>query len=135
MINGERIKRRGWSFLGIPEDQTSLHPTITSPRRIAEKNQETARLRFLRARRMAIQDDDEGAWGEDSFVAEPSDDESIPPDLSEFPLTHSGSYSLPLAILDPRLTCSSLKQSGDTSESGSTKERKKDVGVRQNGDA
>ena len=93
MINGERIKRRGWSFLGIPEDQTSLHPTITSPRRIAEKNQETARLRFLRARRMATQDDDEGAWGEDSFVAEPSDDESIPPDHPEFPLTQLRSCS------------------------------------------
>ena len=56
----------------------------------------------------------------------PSADESLPPGPSDFPLTLSGALSLPLVGSDPRLTFSSLGRSGDTMESGSTKEYKKE---------
>ena len=39
MITEERMKHNDWSFGGTPEEQTSLHPTITAFRRIAERNQ------------------------------------------------------------------------------------------------
>ena len=64
-------------------------------------------------------------------MAEPSEDASIPPNHSGVSLTLSGELSLPPASLDPRLTFSALKRPGDTSESGSTKERKKDDGAPQ----
>ena len=82
MINEERVTRNDWPFAGAPEEQNSLPPTITSFPRTADRNQEKTRLRYLRARRMASQDDDGGVWGEDSFFAEPSADEIIPPDHS-----------------------------------------------------
>ena len=78
---------------------------------------------------MASQDDDEEVWGEDSFLAEPSKDERVPPDHSDFPLTLPGALSLPHVSSDPRPTFSSLKRSGDTLESEPTKERKRDEGV------
>ena len=102
---------------------------MTSFRRITERNQAKDRLLYFRARRTASQDDDEEVWGEESSLEELSEDESLPPDHSEFPLTLSGALSLPLASPDPRLTSASLKRPGDTLESGSTKERKKDDGV------
>ena len=128
-IDEERMKRNEWYFVGPQGEQTSLRPTMTSFRRIAARNQAKARLRYLRARRVASKGDDEEVWGADSFLEELSEGESLPPDHSEFPLTLSGALSLPLASSDPRLTFPSLKRSRDTLESGSTKERKKDDGV------
>ena len=93
VINEERVERNDWSFVGAKVEQASLHPTITAFRRIAERNQAKARLRYLRARRMASQDANEEVWGEDSFSEEPSEDGSLPPDHSEFPLTLPGALS------------------------------------------
>ena len=129
MINVQRMERHGWPPVGPAEEQTSLHPTLASFRRNAERNQAKGRLRYLRARRMASQDDDGEVWGEDSFLEEPSENEKLSPDHSDSPLTLSGGLSLPLASSDPRLTFSSLKRSGDTLESGSSKERTRDEGV------
>ena len=123
MLNEQRMERNGWNFVGAEEDQTALHPSVASARRIAERDQAEARLRYLRVRRMASQGDDGEVWSEDSFLEDPSADESLPPDNSDSPLTLSRELSLPPASLDPRLTCSSLKRSGETLESGSTKER------------
>ena len=127
-LNSQRMERNGWSFVGSEEEQTSLRPSMASFRRIAERNQAKARLRYLRARRMASKDDDEEVWGEDSFLDEPSADESLPPDHSDFQLTLSSALSLPLASTDPRLTFSSLKRSGDTLESESVKSGEKSKG-------
>ena len=129
MLNERRMERNGWPFVGPEEEQTSLHSTIASRRRIAERNRSQAHLRYLRARRMASSDNNK-VWGEDSFLGEPSADESLPPDHSDFPLTLSSALSLPLASPDPRLTFSSLNRSDDTLESGSAKERKKMKGRR-----
>ena len=93
-----------------------------------EQRLDVLRLRYLRAPRMASQDEDEEVWGEDSFLEEPSAGESLPPDRSDFPRTLSSALSLPLASSNPRFTFSSMKRSGDTLESGSTKERKKEEG-------
>ena len=66
-------------------------------------------------------------WGEDSLLEEPSADESLPPDHSDFPtLSLAKALSSPLASSDPQLTFSSLKRSGETLESGPAKERKKE---------
>ena len=80
----------------------------------------------MRTQRTASEDDDEEVWGEDSFVDEPSAAEGLPPVHSDFKLTLSCALSLPLTSTVPRLTFSSLKRSGDTLESESAKERKKE---------
>ena len=83
---------------------------------------------------MASQEDDGEVGGEKPFLEEPSADERLPPENSDFPLTVSRELSLPPASSDPRLTFSSLKRSGETLESGCTKERKKEEGaVREGG--
>ena len=97
-------------------------------RRIAERNQEKASIRHLRARRLGSQEDDGEVWGEDSFLDEPSADESLPPETSDIPFTLSSRLSLALASPDPRLTFSSAKRSGETPESESFKERRKEGG-------
>ena len=98
---------------------------------IAERNQAKARRRYLRARRLTPLDDDGAVWDEDSYLDEPSADESLPPEPSDFSLTLPGELSLPLASPDPRLTDPSMKRSGDTLESGSTEERKKEEGAHE----
>ena len=124
MLSEQRMEGSGWNFVGAEEEETNLRPSIASFRRIAERSQAKARLRYLRARRMASQESDGQVWGEDSFLEEPSADESPPPAHSEFPpLTLSNALSLPLVSSDPHLTFSSLRRSGETVESGSTKER------------
>ena len=61
---------------------------------------------------------------------DPSADEGLPPDHSDFPtLTLSKALSFPLGNSDPRLTFPSLERSGETLESESTKERKKEEGA------
>ena len=60
-INEGRMKRNDWSFVGTKEEPASLHPTITSFGRIADRNPAEARLRYLRVRHMASQGDDEEA--------------------------------------------------------------------------
>ena len=97
-------------------------------RRIAERSQAKARIRFLRPRRLGPQGDDGEVWGEDSFLDEPSADESLPPENSDIPFTLSPDLSLALASHDPRLTFSSMRRSGDTLGSESIKERKKEEG-------
>ena len=65
------MERNGWPLVGSEEEQTALRPLMASFRRIARRNQAKARLRYLRARRMASQKDDGEVWGEDSFLGEP----------------------------------------------------------------
>ena len=68
MLNEQRMERDGWTFFGTQQEQTALHPSIATLRRIAERNQEMARIRYLRARRPDSQED----GGEVPFLDEPS---------------------------------------------------------------
>ena len=128
VLNGQRMGRNGWSFVGCEGVQTSLRPSMASFRRSAERNRAKVRLRSSRARRMASGDFDGEVWREGPALDEPLADDRLPPDRSDFQLTLLSASSLPLASTDPRLTFSPLKRSGDTLESESAKERKKEEG-------
>ena len=52
MINEQRMARNARSFVGVEAERNSLHPTMASFRRIAERNQAKARRRYLRAGRL-----------------------------------------------------------------------------------
>ena len=54
-------------------------------RRIAERRQEKARIRYLRARRLDSHEDDAGVWAEDAFLDETSAYESTPTEKSDIP--------------------------------------------------
>ena len=112
MLNGQRMERNGWAFAGAEEEQNALHPSMAPFRRIAERNQAEARLRYPRARRLASQEDDGEVWGEDSFLEEPSADESLPPENSDPLFTPPPELSLPLSSRDPRLTVFILEKLG-----------------------
>ena len=73
--------------------------------------------------------DDGEVWDGDSFLSELSGDESLSPEPSGSSQTLSGELSLPPASSDPRLTFPSMRRSGNTAESGSTKERKEEEGA------
>ena len=65
---------------------------------------------------------------------EPPDDESIPAESQDVPLNLPTSFSLSLSRLDPCLTAQSVKRSGETLESGSTKEPRTERANRQQGE-
>ena len=68
MLNEQRMERNGWTFIGAQGEQNALHPSMAAFRSNAEHNQATARLRYLRARRLDSQEDDGEVWGEDSWM-------------------------------------------------------------------
>ena len=76
-------------FLGAEGRRNSLHPSLASFRRIAERSQAKARLRYLRARRLDSQEEDGAVWGEGSTLDEASADESLPPENSDLLFTLS----------------------------------------------
>ena len=128
MINERRMTRYEWSFAGSEAEQKSSHPSILSFRSIAERYQARAPRRYLRARRLTSREDDGEVWDDDSFLEKLSAGESLSPDPSDPSLNLPCELLLPLASADPRLTFSSTKRSGDTLESGSTREGKKEEG-------
>ena len=102
--NEKRIERSGWASFGPQQEQTTSIPSMAAFRRIAERNQAKARIRYLRARRLDSHEDDGEVRGEDPFLDEPSEDESLPTENSDIPLSLSPELALPLASPDPRLT-------------------------------
>ena len=133
MLNDRRMERNGQAFTGAEGERKAFRPSTASLRRIAERNQAKARLRYLRARRLDSKEDGGVVPGEDSFQDEPLADESLPPENSDLLFTLSPDLSLPLGSSDRRLTFSSLKRPGGTLESESIKERKKEEGSVRDG--
>ena len=109
-------------------------PTIALFRTITERHHVRARRRFLRARCLTPLEDSWEVCDDDAYLVEPSEDESIPAQSSDVPLTLPSYLSLHLAGLDPRVTVPSLKSSGDTLESGPTNERSTEKGIPRNGE-
>ena len=101
MLNEQRMERNGCTFIGAQGEQNALCPPVATFPRIAERGQAKARIRYLRARRLGSQEDDGEVWGGDSFLDEPSADESRPPEISDIPFNLSPELSLPLASHDP----------------------------------
>ena len=56
------MERNGWTSTGAEGEQEALHPSMAPFRRIPERNQAEARLRYLRARRLDSKEDD-GKYG------------------------------------------------------------------------
>ena len=42
LLNEQRMERKGWTFTGTEDEQKTLHPSMASFRRIAERDQEKA---------------------------------------------------------------------------------------------
>ena len=97
--NEKRIERSGWASFGPQQEQTTSIPSMAAFRRIAERNQAKARIRYLRARRLDSHEDDGEVWGEDSLLDEPSADESLPPKIRIFSLPYRLNSHCPWRVL------------------------------------
>ena len=66
MVHEQRLARNDRSFVGPEAERESLHPTISSFRSIAERNQARARRRYPRARRLTPREGDGEVLDDDS---------------------------------------------------------------------
>ena len=121
LINVQRIERYKWSSSGPNAEQAPRRPTIAEFRAIPARNHSRARRRCPRAQCLTPQDNNVEVWENDAHLVEPSHDESTPAESQDAPLHLPTFLSLPLSSLGYRITAQSMKRSGETLESGSTK--------------
>ena len=125
------MAQQGWSFTATPEDPSISQPALKLFWSIVERDQDRARRRYLRARRMEP-DQELDVWVDEPLRPEPSDREAIPAEPVGSSLALPAQFHL-LGSQDPRptvqcnlnsLCASTSKRPGEPLDASPDKEKR-----------